>query len=240
MVLVTLFLLLKVIAWPVDAVGSPLNLTWVDASTDELGFLVERSVGLAGPFAVVATIGPGVAAYTDAAVADSTTYCYRVRSFNSEGYSGYSYPACGTTAPAALTLALSTSQQMFKRGDRLQLDVAFIQLGSAAAVDVYLGSVVPAGLGLDCPGGDPVVYVVDAPAGLDGLVTTCPSDDGSSSVRLYSNTPAGMLRALMGPNFFSFDWPQATPGDYTIFMTVTQAGTANVIAHGTVTVSYFP
>ena len=158
-------------------------------------------------------------AYDDTVVADATTYCYRVRAFSSAGPSEYSYPACATTSPAALTLGLNINRGTFELGDYFQLDVSFAQLGSAALVDVYLGSVLPSPSdpAARCPDGDPIGYVLDARAGLDRLLTTCPSDDNlARGTRLYSNTPAGMLPALMGTDFFSFDWPLATPGDYTI------------------------
>jgi hypothetical protein len=240
--LAALVLLAATITVPFDANGAQFTVGWVDASGDALSFSVERSAGISGPFAVIGTTGPGVTTYTDSSLAASATYCYRVRAFNTIAYSDYSYPACGTTGPASLTLALNINQDVFALGDHFQLDVNFAHIDAASLVDVYLGSVLPtpAEPGAGCPEGDPVVYVFDAPLGLRGLSATCLSDDGTSGVRLYSNTPAGMLASLMGPNVFSFDWPSATPGDYTIFMKVTHAGTANVVAQGTVTVSYFP
>lgn len=238
---VALVLLLAALSWPVEAIGGQLNLTWVDTSLDELGFSVERGVGIDGPFAVVATTDPGVTAYTDTTVADSTTYCYRVRSFNSIAYSEYSFTACGTTAPAALTVALHINQQVFALGDRFQLDVTITHGGSVTVADVYAGSVLPAeDPAVGCPEGDPVVYVADAVAGLNGLFFTCLSGEASSAVPVYHSVSVGELPDLIGTNFFSFDWPPTTPGDYTVFVILTKAGTSNVIAQGTTTVSYTP
>ena len=202
---------------------------------------MERSVDVTGSFAVIATTGPGITTYSDVALAGSATYCYRVRAFNSIAHSDYSYPACGTTAPSALTVALNINQDVFTLGDHFQLDVNVAQHGAVSIVDVYVGSVLPTpeDPSAGCPEGDPIVYVFDAPSGLRGLAATC-SNDAGDGVPLYTNTRADALPSLMGRNIFSFDWPSVTPGDYTIFMMVTQAGTANVIAQGTVTVSYFP
>ena len=99
------------------AIAGQLNLTWLDPSGGSLGFSVERSAGVSDPFTVVGTTGSGGTAYADVTVADSTTYCYRVRAFNSIAYSDYSYPACGTMAPAALALALNINQPRLHVGD---------------------------------------------------------------------------------------------------------------------------
>ena len=77
-----------------------LTVTWVDNSTVEAGFSVERSTGSTGTFAEIATTGPAVTSYTDPTVADGTTYCYRVRAYNAADYSDYSNAACGATAQA--------------------------------------------------------------------------------------------------------------------------------------------
>jgi Concanavalin A-like lectin/glucanases superfamily/Divergent InlB B-repeat domain len=72
-----------------------LTLTWIDNSSDELGFSIERSSGTAGTYAVIAAAPAGATSYTDLTVAAGVTYCYRVRSFNAAGYSGYSNASCG-------------------------------------------------------------------------------------------------------------------------------------------------
>jgi hypothetical protein len=78
--------------------SAQLALTWVDNGTNEAGFSVERSPGTTGGFSVVATTGAGITAYVDSTVAVATSYCYRVRSFNSGGSSAYSNLACGTSS----------------------------------------------------------------------------------------------------------------------------------------------
>ncbi len=92
-----LFLLL-ILGWSAEAIGQQLTATWVDGSADELGFSVERASGTTGTFAEIGTTGPGITVYTDATIAASTTYCYRVRAYNATAYSAYSNVACGTAA----------------------------------------------------------------------------------------------------------------------------------------------
>lgn len=92
--------LLILVRWNGVAIAGQLTAMWVDGSTDELGFSVERSTGTTGTFAEIGTTGTGITIYTDATVADAATYCYRVRAYSATAYSAYSNVACGTTASA--------------------------------------------------------------------------------------------------------------------------------------------
>jgi hypothetical protein len=79
-----------------------IRLTWVDNSTDESGFRIERKA--AGDiFAEVYVVGLNVQAYVDQNLREGETYTYRVRAFNLVGPSGYSNEATATTPgpPAA-------------------------------------------------------------------------------------------------------------------------------------------
>ncbi len=74
------------------ASSSAINLTWLDQSTNETGFKIERALG-AGAFSQVATVGAGVTTYADSGLTASTSYSYRVRATNSAGNSVYSNTA---------------------------------------------------------------------------------------------------------------------------------------------------
>lgn len=74
------------------------TLTWTDNSTNESGFRIERSTN-GSTFSEIATVGANVVSYVDAGLPNSTTYWYRLRAYNSAGYSGYSNVATGTTPP---------------------------------------------------------------------------------------------------------------------------------------------
>ena len=47
------------------AVAASLQLVWLDNSSDETGFHVERKLGTAGIYSVVATTGANVTSYAD-------------------------------------------------------------------------------------------------------------------------------------------------------------------------------
>ena len=73
------------------ASSSQINLGWMDNSSDEDGFKIERCQG-AGctSFVQIGQTGPNNTSYLDSGLAGGTTYLYRVRAFNSGGNSAYS------------------------------------------------------------------------------------------------------------------------------------------------------
>lgn len=62
------------------------TLNWVDKSTNEAGFKVERKIGN-GTFGVIATTNADITTINDAGLTPNTTYTYRVYSFNNTGKS---------------------------------------------------------------------------------------------------------------------------------------------------------
>lgn len=112
----TVFLLVALLVGPWEVNAGQLTLTWVDNALDNLlAFSIERSTGTSADFAIVATVGPGVTAYTDFTVADATAYCYRILAFNETSYSEYSDIACS----AALDVTLSLNETTVSNGDDL-------------------------------------------------------------------------------------------------------------------------
>ena len=66
------------------------TLNWIDNSTNEDSFLVERSTTVGGGYIQVATLAANTRSYTDNTVFRKTTYFYRVRAANAGGKSNYS------------------------------------------------------------------------------------------------------------------------------------------------------
>jgi hypothetical protein len=79
------------------ASANEIDLAWTDNAADELGFKIERSLDDGNSFAEIAQVGANVTNYTDAGLSAQTSYCYRVRSYNAAGNSGYSNTDCATT-----------------------------------------------------------------------------------------------------------------------------------------------
>lgn len=78
--------------------GSQINLSWQDASSNESGFRIERSLFPSSGFSQVGAVDANVTSYEDTGLA-AGTYYYRVRAYNSCGNSGYSNTAFAVVPP---------------------------------------------------------------------------------------------------------------------------------------------
>ena len=96
LLIVLIVLSVSVVISRADAIAAQLWLTWTDNSDNEEGFEIERRT-TATPFVPIALIGANVTGHTDSGLAAGTTYCYRLRAFNADGFSKYSNAACDAT-----------------------------------------------------------------------------------------------------------------------------------------------
>ena len=97
--------------------SSQINLSWTDNANNENGFKVEQSTdGIA--FTQIAMLASNTVSYSVTGLAASTTYQYRVVSFNDAGNSSFSNTATATTltalpaAPSALTATAVSSTRI--------------------------------------------------------------------------------------------------------------------------------
>jgi hypothetical protein len=97
----TFLLIVATMIWHEKIDAASLQLTWADNSQNEDGFDIERKAGTNGVFLALLTVEANQKSYTDANLSNGTTYCYRVRAFNSIGGSPYSNEACATTSASA-------------------------------------------------------------------------------------------------------------------------------------------
>lgn len=68
------------------ASSTQINLSWTDNSTNETGFKIERKTGT-GTYAIIGTTATDVTTFNDTGLTASTTYTYRVYSYNVGGNS---------------------------------------------------------------------------------------------------------------------------------------------------------
>ncbi|AIE84815.1 Fibronectin type III domain protein [Fimbriimonas ginsengisoli Gsoil 348] len=81
--------------------SSQITLSWGDQSSTETGFRIERKGGASGTtYVFVTNAAPNSTTFTDSALTASTTYTYRVRSFNASENSAWSNEASATTLAA--------------------------------------------------------------------------------------------------------------------------------------------
>ena len=80
--------------------SSRIDLNWTDNSNIETGFRIERKTGVGGTYAQIDSVGLDLETCSDTGLSVSTTYYYRVISFNGGGDLGQSNEASATT-PAA-------------------------------------------------------------------------------------------------------------------------------------------
>jgi fibronectin type 3 domain-containing protein/regulation of enolase protein 1 (concanavalin A-like superfamily) len=95
------------------ASSSQINLSWIDTSSNETGFKIERSLNGTTGWTLMGTVAANINSYSDSnGLAPSTQYFYRVRATNLVGDSANSNVANATTTAAAV----STSQTYIATG----------------------------------------------------------------------------------------------------------------------------
>jgi hypothetical protein len=143
-----------------------IDLSWLDNSSNESGFKVERSTATSG-WAQVSTASANATSYSDTGLAASTAYSYRVRAFNTAGDSGYSNTASATTPAAAGTGPHIWSKDFGGpnvSASAVAMGVAVDSLGEIAVAGYMQGSV-DMGTGLMASAGGNDIFVAKYTAG---------------------------------------------------------------------------
>jgi titin len=74
-----------------------INLSWVDNSSNETQFKIERASAQTGPYTEIARTNSNVNSYSDVGLSTATTYYYRVSALNANGSSNVSNIISATT-----------------------------------------------------------------------------------------------------------------------------------------------
>jgi hypothetical protein len=99
--------------------ASRIDLRWVDTSTNERGFRIERRIGV-GAWRQIATLGADATTFANVGLTPETTYSYRVRAYHLGGTSAASNIASATTpgengtplAPTELRATLTSASRV--------------------------------------------------------------------------------------------------------------------------------
>ena len=110
-----------------EASPGMVTLTWTDASDDETGFRIERSVEGSNVWELVGTVGPGITMFVDTTVETDTEYVYRIRAVRDASWSGTSASVEVETAPKRARLRNLSNRAVVGTGDE-------VLIGSAIAV----------------------------------------------------------------------------------------------------------
>jgi M6 family metalloprotease-like protein len=210
--------------------STQVKLTWSDTTTNETGFLVERSFVSGSGFASVGSASANATNYTDSTVTAGSNYFYRVSATNATASSSPSVEASVTTPKLPATVTLSSLSQTYNGAARI---VAASTSPTGLTVTVtYNGSVVaPTNAGNYAVTGTVVSAIYQGQT--NGMLTVA------------SKTVSGLTIGAVGP--FTYDGLAKTPTpavsdgatplvkdtDYTLsYLSNTNAGPATVNVTG--------
>ena len=131
------FLSLAALGGPRESGAGELQATWMDNSSNEDGFKIERRTGTTQTYTQVAIAGANVTSYNDSGLVDGETYCYRVLAFNAAGSSSYSNEVCAAARPDAsggLLAAVLPSSRSVQVGIVVTAFAAIINTGNSLAI----------------------------------------------------------------------------------------------------------
>ncbi|MDD5113889.1 MAG: M12 family metallo-peptidase [Methylobacter sp.] len=116
--------------------ASQINIAWTDNANDETGFRLERSADGIN-WSEIAVTNSNITSFSDTGLVASTTYQYRVRTYNSNGNSVYSNIGSATTAAQAVcsstapTVVLTPSSIYSKTGATISFNVSLTNKDSS-------------------------------------------------------------------------------------------------------------
>jgi hypothetical protein len=185
-----------------EASGAQLTLSWTDNSSGVAAFSVERRLGSGTIFAAIGNVPPGITSYSDASVAQGSTYCYRVLAYDASAVSSYSNEACGapsitvTVSKAGTgTGSVSSTPTGINCGTTCSITYLAGTLVTLVATP-DAGSVFSGWSGNGCAGTAPCTFAGNAPVAVIATFTR-PAPPPSSPVGL-SVTYNGKLRDRVG------------------------------------------
>lgn len=104
--------------------NTQIRLTWQDNATDEVDYRVEGKIAGAATFTVLGSVPANSTAVNIIGLSPSTTYVFRVRASNDQGFSAYSNEASATTQTNISTCTPSSTVLCLNNG-RFRVQATF-------------------------------------------------------------------------------------------------------------------
>lgn len=148
-----------------DFSANQIDLVWDDV-TGETGFKIFRSPDLIGTYTQSGTVSANVVTYSNTGLTANTQYCYKIKSFNSGGESGFSAASCAITcmnAPLPPPAPFGLSATAIANG---QIYLTWNDVTTEEGYNIYRADFQSGPyLFLACADGDHPVYLnIDLPA----------------------------------------------------------------------------
>lgn len=125
---------------------SQVNLAWSDNSTNETGFLVERSTSSGSGFAGIGSAVENATTYSDTAAVPGMTYYYRITATNELASSSASSQASATVPKMSATVMLDSLAQTYD-GNACTATVSTVPAGLSYDVTYDGGAALPTNAG---------------------------------------------------------------------------------------------
>ncbi len=117
--------------------SSQINLSWTDNASNEDGVTIQYSTDGGNSYSDLTSVNADITSYQNTGLSASTTYHYRLFSYNSSGNSAYSNSASATTQ--SQTVADTTAPTLSLIGNNPQeitVGEAYVELGASATDNI--------------------------------------------------------------------------------------------------------
>ncbi|MBA3869349.1 MAG: DUF11 domain-containing protein, partial [Anaerolineae bacterium] len=200
------------------ATGNQIKLSWIDNSSSETTFKVERALNNSGIWTEIASLPSNTVSYTDSTTNCATTYTYQVRAFRAgdSTYSIYSNTSSTTTPkcpPADLSLTETVSTSTPAEGNTFSYTLTLKNSGPNAAPNVTVLDQLPSQVTFVSAYGSQGAYDIGNSRWTVGNVANGASVTMTITVRLSSGTQGqSVVNVVEVLSSDALD-PDSTPGN---------------------------
>jgi alpha-tubulin suppressor-like RCC1 family protein len=197
--------------------SAQINLFWIDRSSTETGFKIERSTSTATGYSLLATISANTVSYSDSTVSFGLPYYYRLKSYTDYGDSPYSNISSATPtvfAPSLLNInIISPTQIQLSWQDNSPDEMGFIIERSFGGKEAYteigaVGSNIAIYFDTTITPGNIYYYRVrgynSLGYGVYSIETTTPAP----------NSPSGLTYSIVYPTQINLFWQDNSSDEY--------------------------